>query len=281
MRRSSILCCLLMITFVVTVGCKRDSTQTEQSANTPNDQSMAQPQPSTPPSVAEQPAPPPVVAEQPPPPAPEPKPATPAKKKPVHTATAKAPPPPPPKPPQPTFVVVPAGTVLGVRLDQPISTKSNKTGDTFTATLSDAVAVEGVTVIPRGAQVAGVVAEAASAGRMKGSAKLALQLTKIAVGQTPYQITASMGDQTTKGRGKRTAVAAGGGAGAGALIGGIAGGGKGAAIGALVGGSAGTVGSAMTGERDISLPAEQSLSFKLEQPLRIQTTTPSHTAAQQ
>jgi hypothetical protein len=62
---------------------------------------------------------------------------------------------------------------------------------------------------------------------------------------------------------------AGGGAGAGALIGGLAGGGKGAAIGALAGGGAGTAGAAFTGNKDIVLPAESALTFKLEQPLEL------------
>jgi hypothetical protein len=55
----------------------------------------------------------------------------------------------------------------------------------------------------------------------------------------------------------------------GALIGGLAGGGKGAAIGALAGAGAGTAGTAYTGNKDIVLPAESAVSFKLEQPLEI------------
>jgi hypothetical protein len=54
----------------------------------------------------------------------------------------------------------------------------------------------------------------------------------------------------------------GGGAGAGALIGGIAGGGKGAAIGALVGGGAGTGGAGLTGNRDVSFGAESACHFQ-------------------
>jgi hypothetical protein len=61
----------------------------------------------------------------------------------------------------------------------------------------------------------------------------------------------------------------GGGAGVGALIGGLAGGGKGAAIGALVGGGAGTAGAAYTGNKEIVLPAESALSFKLLQPVDV------------
>ena len=63
----------------------------------------------------------------------------------------------------------------------------------------------------------------------------------------------------------------GGGAGGGALIGGLAGGGKGAAIGALVGAGAGTVGAALTGKRDITLPAESALSFQMTGPLTLKT----------
>jgi hypothetical protein len=61
----------------------------------------------------------------------------------------------------------------------------------------------------------------------------------------------------------------GGGGGVGALIGGLAGGGKGAAIGAVAGAGAGTAGTAFTGNKEIVLPAESALSFKLEQPLEV------------
>ena len=75
--------------------------------------------------------------------------------------------------------------------------------------------------------------------------------------------------QTTKGKGKRTGVLIGGGAGVGAAIGAIAGGGKGAAIGALAGGGAGTAGSAYTGNKEIVLPAESAVAFALKAPLTI------------
>jgi hypothetical protein len=71
-----------------------------------------------------------------------------------------------------------------------------------------------------------------------------------------------------QGKGKRAAVLAGGWAALGALIGGLAGGGKGTAFGALTGG-AGTAGAAFTGNKDITLPTESVLIFKLEQPLNI------------
>ena len=115
----------------------------------------------------------------------------------------------------------------------------------------------------------GTVVDAKPLGRFKGGASLQLRLTSIAIGGAEQSISTSSVVRSEKGKGKRTAVMAGGGAGLGALIGGLAGGGKGAAIGALAGGGAGAGGAAFTGNKDVVLPAESALSFKLEQPLEV------------
>ena len=114
-----------------------------------------------------------------------------------------------------------------------------------------------------------MVSDAKALGRFKGGAVLALKLTSIEVGGKARTIETSSVVQSAKGKGKRTAVLAGGGAAVGALIGGLTGGGKGAAIGALAGGGAGTAGAAYTGNKDIVLPAESAASFKLEAPLEV------------
>ena len=106
-------------------------------------------------------------------------------------------------------------------------------------------------------------------GRFKGGASLGLALESVRVGEDVYDIKTNLVSRYQKGKGKRTAVLIGGGAGGGALIGGLAGGGKGALIGAALGGGAGTVGAAYTGEKEIVLPAESMLSFKLTEPLTI------------
>ena len=98
---------------------------------------------------------------------------------------------------------------------------------------------------------------------------LRLKLTSININGKDQPIETSSVTRAEKGKGKRTAVITGGGAGVGALIGGLAGGGKGAAIGAIAGAVAGGAGSAFTGNKNIVLPAESALSFKLEQPLEI------------
>jgi hypothetical protein len=66
---------------------------------------------------------------------------------------------------------------------------------------------------------------------------------------------------------KRNAALIGGGAGAGALLGGVFGGGKGALIGAAAGAGAGTTGAYATGKKDVAFGAERRLSFRLTQPL--------------
>ena len=172
-----------------------------------------------------------------------------------------------PEPARP--LVVPAGTVLTVRLGQTVGSKISSPGQTFTATLASPVVVDGKTAIPSGAAASGTVVDAKPLGRFKGGASLQLRLTSIAIGGAEQSISTSSVVRTEKGKGKRTAVLAGGGAGLGALIGGLAGGGKGAAIGALAGGGAGAGGAAFTGNKDIVLPAESALSFKLEQPLEV------------
>jgi hypothetical protein len=177
-----------------------------------------------------------------------------------------------PAPPPP--VVIPAGTLLTVTIDQTVSSKTNNNGDPFAASLAAPISVGGVTVLPPGTRAKGTVVQAESAGRVKGGAVLALTLDSIIVNGQPYSIQTSEFEETIKGRSKRTAIGAGGGAAFGAIIGGLAGGGKGAAIGALAGGGAGTAGTAFTGKRDITIPAETRLHFKLTAPLTVQPPTP-------
>jgi len=180
-------------------------------------------------------------------------------------APAATPAPPPPPPP----VVVPAGTSLTVRLGDALSSKTSSAGDAFSATLAEPVAVGGNTVIPAGAKATGTVVDAKPLGRFKGGASLEVRLTSITVNGAPYSIQTAAVSRTEKGKGKRTAVMAGGGSALGGIIGGIAGGGKGAAIGLLAGAGAGGAGAAFTGNKDIVLPAETALTFRLTAALEV------------
>jgi len=166
-------------------------------------------------------------------------------------------------------LVVPAGTTLTVRLGESVGSKISSPGQSFSATLASPVTVDGNTVIPAGASARGTVVDAKPLGRFKGGALLELRLNSITVNGTEQRIKTSAVSRTLKGKGKRTAVMAGGGTALGAIIGGLAGGGKGAAIGAAAGAGAGTGGAAFTGNKEIILPAESALSFRLTSPLEV------------
>lgn len=169
----------------------------------------------------------------------------------------------------PKPLVVPAETLVSVVLDEPLSSKTASAGESFAATVSAPVEVDGRVAIPKGARATGVVRAAKSPGKFKGSGILSVSLTSITVGGNSYDVQTSNHAQEVKGKGKRSAALIGGGGAAGALIGGLAGGGKGAAIGAAVGAGAGTGGAALTGNKEIEWPAETPMSFKLLQPLEV------------
>jgi hypothetical protein len=171
--------------------------------------------------------------------------------------------------PAPQPIVIPAGKMLTVTLDQAVGTKIDNDGDRFDASLAEPVTVDGVEVLPEGTRATGTVVRAKEAGHVKGGALLALTLDAVKVNGQTYSIETTEFEDAGKGRGKRSAIGGGGGAAFGAIVGALAGGGKGAAIGALAGGGAGTAGAAFTGKRDITLPAETRLHFKLEKQITI------------
>jgi BON domain len=171
--------------------------------------------------------------------------------------------------PTPQPVVVPAGTALTITVDQALSSKTSQSGQTFLATLAQPVTLDGNTAIPKGSRVTGTVITAKKKGKIKGEGQLALALTSITMRGQHYAIHTGTLDSTVKGKGKRTAATTGGGAAGGALIGGLAGGGKGAGIGALVGAAGGLVGGALTGNKQIEIPAESVLTFTLSKSLTL------------
>ena len=193
----------------------------------------------------------------------------PAQTQPAQAQPMQAPPKAEPRRVKAEPIVVPAGTALTVRLGEAVGSKISQAGQSFSGTLANSIVIGGKTAIPAGAAATGTVTDAKPLGRFAGGASLTLQLTSINLNGTDSAIQTAAVTQTAKGKGKRTAVMAGGGAALGAIIGGLAGGGKGAAIGAVAGGGAGTGGAAFTGNKDIVLPAESALSFTLAQPLEI------------
>jgi hypothetical protein len=156
-----------------------------------------------------------------------------------------------------------------VTTTQDLGSKISQPGQSFTATVASPVTIRGVTVIRAGSTAVGTVTDAKSLGKFKGAASLSLRLDTIRAHGVTYQIASSTIERAEKGKGKRTAGFIGGGAGGGALIGGLAGGGKGALIGGLIGAGAGTAGAAFTGNKEIVIPAETTLTFRLERSLTV------------
>jgi hypothetical protein len=161
-------------------------------------------------------------------------------------------------------LTVASGTEVPVRIDHRLDTRTARDGETFTGELYAPVqAANGAIVFPRGTPVTGEVVASKSKGRFKGEGILGIRLEDIGsarVRTDEYAVSA-------RGKGKRSLAFIGGGAGGGAVIGALAGGGTGALIGALAGGGAGTAGAAFTGRRDVVIPAEARVRFRLEAPV--------------
>jgi hypothetical protein len=167
-------------------------------------------------------------------------------------------------------VTIAEGTPIHVVLDQSLASNTNHGGDEFAASVSEPVVVGGKTVIPKGARVHGRVTEASASGRLHHVASLTLALRSVEVGGKTYELGTSGVGRTGQNHNKRNAEWIGGGAAGGALIGAIAGHGKGALIGAAAGAGAGTAAAAATGKKDIVIPAETPLTFRLAGPVTIQ-----------
>jgi hypothetical protein len=191
---------------------------------------------------------------------------TPAAMQPAPAPAEAAAPPPPPPPPEPVRLTAPTGAAVVVTVTEQLSASHNNVGDTFTGVLAQSVKASGGGVVfPRGARVVGTVVAAKGQGKFKGSGALGIQVTSI----SGMRVSVSSYEKEQKGKGKRTAGFIGGGAGGGALIGGLAGGGKGALIGGLIGAGAGTAGAAFTGNKDVVIPSESTISFHLTAPVTI------------
>jgi outer membrane lipoprotein SlyB len=166
-------------------------------------------------------------------------------------------------------ITVPAGTRILIRMVDSIDSTKQKTGDRFTANLETNLQAEDTVVAPRGSQLYGRLAQAASAGRMSGSSELTLELTDIVINGTAYPLLTSTYEMKGKGEGGNTAKKVVGGAGLGALIGGIAGGGKGAGIGAAAGAATGTAVAGAKKGQQLQIPSETLLEFRLQQPVSL------------
>lgn len=181
------------------------------------------------------------------------------------------PPPAPAAPPAPLEISIPAGTSLAVRVDQRISVKTSHAGETFTGEIVQPItASDSSLLVPKGSRVTGVIDAAHRRGHFKGASLLELRLTSLSLDGREYPLRTRDLTQRKKGKGKRSAAFIGGGSGLGMLIGGIASGCTGLLIGGLSGAGAGTAAAGLTGNRDLEIPAESIVHFKLAEDLVLQ-----------
>jgi hypothetical protein len=159
------------------------------------------------------------------------------------------------------------GTEITVRTNEPIEIQTWDRGRIYRGQVArDVVATDGDIAFPRGAEAELIV-------RQVADHDMVVDLEAIYVNGRRFVVDASGQDFNTRNRqgvggNNRTAKYVGGGAIIGSIIGAIAGGGKGAAIGAAAGAASGAGAQTLTRGREIHVPAESLLTFRLDRPLR-------------
>ena len=168
--------------------------------------------------------------------------------------------------------LLPAGTQVSVRTDELIDSRTAADGQTFSATIEqDVMDDAGNIAIPRRSPARLVIRQVQS-GSTLGSPQLVLDLESVTVDGRRYLVSSediTQSGHSGIGKNRRTAEMVGGGAALGTLLGAIAGGGKGAVIGAITGAAAGGAVQVLTKGREVRVPAETMLTFRLDQPLRL------------
>jgi hypothetical protein len=166
-------------------------------------------------------------------------------------------------------VVIPAGTVLPVRLDTSIGSDTSRVEQSVNAHLARAIVIDGVTAIPAGSAVSGVVTDVLRPGRVEGRSHIGVRFTTVAVGDERYKMMARTngwaGRSAKKKDARNIAIPAAGGA----VVGAIVGGKKGAAIGGAAGGGAGTAYVLSTRGPEVRVGRNAPVSVRLTEPLRI------------
>jgi len=184
-----------------------------------------------------------------------------------------------------TSAPVPAGTALMVRLDTTLATFSNRVGDPFQGKITQAVVINGNTVIPVGSTVEGRVTKVSEPRRISGKPTIGIlpEAVILPTGER-YYLDATLTDTNIpgtdvssegqfKGTGhdRRDTLETGGGTAGGMLIGGLIGGGPGILIGGAVGATSTTV-HWLAKHRSATLPAGTQLTLELNRPLTMTAT---------
>ncbi len=169
-----------------------------------------------------------------------------------------------PAPSAANTVTIQKGAFIHVRVQETLSSDRNKAGDKFFVTLDDALVADGFVLAERGAHGEGEIVKVQLPGKATGAAHLVLALTSV---ETSDGQTVAIHTETIEREGsspaKSDAIKIGTGAAVGAGVGAAAGGGKGAAIGAASGGAAGAGAVLLTRAKNVKIPSESKISFRL------------------
>ncbi len=150
-------------------------------------------------------------------------------------------------------VMVPAGTLILVKLDQALTTGRTREGERFIATLETDIAVDGYVLAAKGTKFHGKVVESRKAGRLVGRASLQIMLTDIVIDNQLRPVSTDTFGLEGSRSGTLAKMAAG------AAIGGIASGRSGANTGLAVGAAA----AVLTSGNQIQLPQGALIEFHL------------------
>jgi hypothetical protein len=177
---------------------------------------------------------------------------------------------PAPKKREAQTVTIKEGTVIAVRTSEVLSSERQQSGDNFTAALAEPIIVDGFVLAERGSRVTGRIVESLAAGKVKGVARLSLELTQVQLSDGQRLTLATdpflREGQTSK---KSDAAKVGAGAAIGAALGGIFGGGKGAAIGGAAGAGAGGGAVVLTRGKPVEIESEARLPFRVSRNLTV------------
>lgn len=167
--------------------------------------------------------------------------------------------------------LIPAGTAFAIRTNENIT--SEQPGRTYSAQVEQDIQDQsGRLLVPRRSPAELVVVQTSEGGAV-GTATMELAIRTVSINGRTYPVTTAGVQQEGNaglGANRRTAEMVGGGAVLGTLIGAAVGGGKGAAIGAITGAAGGAAAQVLTRGKEINVPAETVLTFRLEQPWRLE-----------
>lgn len=168
-------------------------------------------------------------------------------------------------------ITIPAGTILPVVLDTGVSSSASRVEEPVHAHLAQPIVVHGVTAVPTGSRISGVVTDATRSGRVKGRAHVAMRFETLtpAGEEQHYTIHTSAVGRTAASTKEKDALEIGGPAAGGALIGALVGGKKGALIGGAAGAGGGTAVVLSTRGKEVAMPKGAALSLRLTQPVTV------------